>query len=441
MSIVEERIARRNVAAFRYVAMALLAMSLFHIGTFTGKLSMADGTQLMWVGGILVGHVLLVLGALALGIVWWRTTYRAPWSPQKVAQVVALIMPYFLAVGILITVVDQWVTPAVTPYFIVSMGIGVVFLLPPRLSATVFSAGFLVMYLLLPLTQSDPQILLSNRVNVFTTSVIGFVLALVLWRSETSSYRQQEIIEQKNGELAEKTRVLNEMVATKDKLFSIIAHDLRSPFSSILGFSELLHREQATLSEEDVAEYAGMIHHSSEQALYLLENLLRWARMQQGQLQFLPVPVSLPALTREVMASVSLSAMQKQITIETDLPEDLSLSADSEMLRTILRNLLGNAVKFTPSGGKILFSATQDANLSTLTIRDTGMGIERDRLSTIWASGATTSGTQNEPGSGLGLVLVKEFVEKHGGTILVHSVPGAGTTFVISIPRVVPLGV
>lgn len=432
--IIQERIARRNAGTFRYVAGALLLMSLFHVGTFIGKLPLAEGLQRMWVLGILGGHALLLVGATALGAVWWHSTYRSAWTPSQTARVVALIMPYFLAVGILITVVDQWVTPAITPFFVVSIGIGVVFLLPPRLSATLYTAGFLAMYLLLPLTQADADMLLSNRVNAFTTSVIGFVLSIVLWRSEYANYRQQEIIERQNAELAEKTEVLNAMVATKDKLFSIIAHDLRSPFSSILGFSELLHREQESLSREEVAEYAGIIHHSTEQALHLLENLLRWARMQQGMLQFVPQPVSLPALTREVMASVSLSARQKEISLEVDVPDNLSLSADSEMLRTILRNLLGNAVKFTPTGGKVLFSATQDPKGVHMSVRDTGMGIERDRLSAIWGSGASTAGTLNEPGSGLGLVLVKEFVEKHGGTIRVQSTPGAGTTFHLFLP-------
>lgn len=438
--ILKARTAQRNLAVFRYVALAIFVMSLFHIGTFVGKLGAAVGTERTWVFGILLGHSLLALGALALGVVWWLNTYRKAWSPDKMALTVAAILPYFLAIGVLITVVDQWVTPAITPYIVVCVGMGVVFLLPPRLSGALFTAGFLALYVLLPLTQADAVMLLSNRVNVFTISVIGFVLSFVLWRSEMANYRQQVVIERQNAELAEKTKVLNEMVATKDKLFSIIAHDLRSPFSSILGFSELLHREQGSSSREEIAEYAEIIHHSSIHALELLENLLRWARMQQGTLQFSPAPVSLPALTREVLASASLSAMQKNITLETDVPEDLTLSADGEMLRTILRNLLGNAVKFTPSGGKVMISAVQDASGTQLTIRDTGLGIAQERLGSIWASGASTAGTQNERGSGLGLMLVKEFVEKHGGTIKVHSVPGLGTTFVISLPKEIPSG-
>lgn len=432
--LIRQRIAKRNLSVFRYVAGTIALMSLFHLGTFIGKLPGTDGTQRMWVLGILAGHALLLLGSTALGAIWWYATHRITWTAAQTARVVALVMPYFLAIGVFITLVDQWVTPAITPFFVVSIGIGVVFLLPPRLSGVLFTAGFLAMYLLLPLTQGDADMLLSNRVNAFTTSVIGFVLSFVLWRSEYANYRQQEIIERQNAELAEKTVVLNAMVATKDKLFSIIAHDLRSPFSSILGFSELMHREQASLSREEVAEYAGIIHHSSEQALHLLENLLRWARMQQGVLQFAPRPLSLAALTREVMASVSLSALQKQVEVQVEIPESLSLEADSEMLRTILRNLLGNAVKFTPTGGQVLFSAIEDPNGVQMMVRDTGLGIERDRLSSIWGSGVTTAGTQNEPGSGLGLVLVKEFVEKHGGTIRVQSTPGSGTTFTLFFP-------
>jgi signal transduction histidine kinase len=229
---------------------------------------------------------------------------------------------------------------------------------------------------------------------------------------------------------------LNQLNATKDKFFSIIAHDLRSPFNSIMGFSNLLEDQIQRKNYQGIEEYAAIIQKSSNRALALLRNLLEWARSQTGSMVFKPEPIEIVALMKEVTDLLNDSAKQKAIVISMSIPPMATVLADREMMGTTLRNLLSNAIKFTNPGGEIVLSAQQKNGQWIINVTDNGVGIQKEALEKLFRidQSYTTAGTQNERGTGLGLILCKEFVEKHGGRIWVESQVMKGSKFCFTIP-------
>ncbi len=229
---------------------------------------------------------------------------------------------------------------------------------------------------------------------------------------------------------------LKELNATKDKLFSIIAHDLRSPFNCILGFSELL---KGKLKESDIShyeQYGTMINSSAKSTLVLLDNLLNWAKSQTGQISFNPQKIRLSSCIGEIIDLTNSQAKIKNITIKDIKSIEYEVFADENFLRLILQNLISNAIKFTHQGGEIKIGVTLSEDQVEITVSDTGIGMNEEKVASLFkiASNNTTRGTANEKGSGLGLVLCKEFVEKQGGTIWVESVEGKGTDFKFTLP-------
>jgi len=243
----------------------------------------------------------------------------------------------------------------------------------------------------------------------------------------------RDITERKRSEqqLQKYSEELKELNATKDKYFSIIAHDLKSPFNSIIGLSELIKDDAKVLDIATIEQYAGIIHTTSKNTFRLLENLLDWARIQQSQMPFHPVSLVLKTIANEVIELMIEKANSKMIAIINYIPENIIVSADKNMLETILRNLMSNALKFTSQNGKIELKAIEKKNEIEISIADNGIGIDENDIDKIFKVGAsyTKRGTQNEKGTGLGLLLCKEFVEKHNGRIWVESQVDLGSVF------------
>lgn len=229
---------------------------------------------------------------------------------------------------------------------------------------------------------------------------------------------------------------LDELNATKDKFFSIIAHDLMSPFNTLIGFSSLLNRQSAKNDMEGVAKSAKFMHDAAEKTKDLLKNLLEWSQTQTGRIQFKLETVSLSECVHEVMDLFKETAEQKGIEMRLDIPQEGQIIADKYMLSTILRNLVANAIKYTYPGGFIQLTAEQTEQEWLFQVRDNGVGMETALSQQIFQIGSHKSeaGTQKEQGTGLGLILCKEFVERHGGSIWVDSKPGAGSVFGFKIP-------
>lgn len=244
------------------------------------------------------------------------------------------------------------------------------------------------------------------------------------------------LIGEQKAEIEHKNEELKALNASKDKFFSIIAHDLRNPFHSIIGLTNLLLLERGKIPEEKMVKSLETVRDSSRQAHELLENLLLWARSQTGTLSFTPERVDLSRLVRETITLASAQAAPKNISLHTQCPESLVAYADPHMVETILLNLLTNAVKFTHPCGEVWLSLAMEGNQALLTVRDNGPGIPPEKMSTLFDIGTPHRMTDSgrEPGSGLGLLLCREFAQRHGGTIHAESEPGKGSTFVVSLP-------
>ncbi len=235
---------------------------------------------------------------------------------------------------------------------------------------------------------------------------------------------------------------LQKLNAEKDKFFSIIAHDLKSPFNSIVGFSELLVEESANRNFEAIEEYAGIILKSSNQAMNLLMNLMEWAQSQTGRMQFIPEYIDLLKLSNDVISHLETMARLKSIAISASSSASSVVFADKAMVSTIIRNLITNALKFTNSGGTINIDLVKTKSETILTVSDTGVGIKKELLDKLFKinESVSTQGTANEKGTGLGLVLCKEFMEKHGGSISAESKVGIGTKIICSVPNTGNMG-
>ncbi|MFN8259196.1 MAG: PAS domain S-box protein [Bacteroidales bacterium] len=229
---------------------------------------------------------------------------------------------------------------------------------------------------------------------------------------------------------------LEDLNAAKDKIFSVIAHDLRSPFNSIQGLSEILINNFDKYDREKIQTIIETINSSSRNTINLLENLLNWAKNQTGNLQFNPEKIQLKNLVAEMVNSTKALAGMKHIDIRFQIAEDLTVYADRNMVNIILRNLLSNAVKFTGRNGEVSVVAVLKNNEIEISVKDTGIGIEASILKRLFKidNGVISTGTNNEKGSGLGLVLCHEFVGKQGGKIRVKSERGKGSTFSFTLP-------
>lgn len=229
---------------------------------------------------------------------------------------------------------------------------------------------------------------------------------------------------------------LKEANATKDKFFSIIAHDLKNPFVVLLGFSDLLVENLRNFSIDEIEEQITLINQTSHQTYALLEDLLLWSKSQLGKLAFNPQKIFTEDLYKIVIDSLYNQIQKKKITINFIEQEKYFLFADSNMLKTILRNLISNAVKFTlPHGSITVYTKKRNKDL-VITVSDNGIGISQENQAKLWklSEQYTTNGTEGEEGTGLGLFICKEFVEKHNGKIWVESELGQGSNFKFTVP-------
>ena len=248
----------------------------------------------------------------------------------------------------------------------------------------------------------------------------------------------RDITERKRVEKALKdseTRLIG-LNAAKDKFFSIIAHDLKGPFNSIIGFSDLLVEHIREEDYEEIEKYAMIIQNSSRRAMDLIMNLLEWSRSQTGRLDFNPENIDIVALIKTIAQLLNDSAQQKTIALYTEMPDKIWVIVDKAMMGTVLRNLISNAIKFTNTGGEIVISVNQDPEKVIVTVTDNGVGIRPEAMKKLFVieRSYSTIGTNNEKGTGLGLILCKEFVEKHGGAIWAESEFGKGSKFHFTIP-------
>lgn len=254
----------------------------------------------------------------------------------------------------------------------------------------------------------------------------------------------EDISEQKAKEdkLIDSENKLIELNKSKDKLFSIISHDLRSPINQFVEATELLLSQLDEMDKDSIYKFLSLLNNEAVQCSRLLENLLQWSKNQRGLIKYVPVPVQLIHLLKELIPIYQTAAISKKIQLSVDISDRIYAYVDKEMLSTILRNLISNAIKFTGEGGKISISARKKfggqneyTEYIEFQVKDTGIGIEPEALPRIFNLSETSliRDTYDDVPTGLGLVLCKEFVEKHSGKIWVESTPGEGSTFIFTL--------
>ena len=262
----------------------------------------------------------------------------------------------------------------------------------------------------------------------------------------------RDITNRKKAEekLQEYTRELEELNASKDKFFSVIAHDLKSPFQGLLGFTDLLMDDFDVVQKSDIKHYVQNIRNASYNTYALLENLLEWARMQSGRIQVNPVRVNLSDEISDTLEILNSNAIRKGISIVNKVEGDLILFADQNMIKSIIQNLISNAIKFSHPRSQVIISSeikpltylhkthecNSDQSCVSISVQDFGVGIPDEALHQLFSltNHHTTSGTDNEPGTGLGLILCKEMIGRHGGELTVISKPGEGSVFTFTLP-------
>jgi signal transduction histidine kinase len=248
--------------------------------------------------------------------------------------------------------------------------------------------------------------------------------------------QQQHYIDGQTKELKASNEKLTSINETKDKLFSIVAHDLKNPFASILGIHEILAQRYDTMNDGKRKHLLKIVRDSSVKIFKLLETLLDWARTQTGNINFNPEKFALNELIDETIVCVENLAIVKNTSIVQCLENKVVVVADKNMINTVIRNLIANAIKFTENG-TIRIEADQGADAITIKISDNGVGIPPENLTLLFGSinSKSSFGTHGESGTGLGLIICKEFIERHGGTIAVESEVGKGSTFSFTIPN------
>jgi signal transduction histidine kinase len=275
-------------------------------------------------------------------------------------------------------------------------------------------------------------------------SMTRAMLNNLVWRLRDYNFLEAELttknfeVNKQKEELEIQRKELESLNSTKDKFFAIIAHDLKNPFSTVLGLSELLAKEFESFEPDKLKIFIEQIYKYSNNTFNLLENLLQWSMLQTGRMPLRPKLINLNELISESIELLRGTATQKGISIDVTAIDNGFVYVDVSMITTVIRNLLSNAIKFTTQSGEIKIDIVREGSMLKISIHDNGVGIslqDQKRLFNI-DSNPTTIGTSMEKGTGLGLILCKDFVERNGGTICVESELEKGSTFSFTIPHV-----
>lgn len=271
--------------------------------------------------------------------------------------------------------------------------------------------------------------IIDEYIAIIINSCVAYFLIKIIHENYTIERQKVE----------EKEIILKELNSTKDKFFSIIAHDLKNPMGNFRNVTELLYNEYDNFDEHERKEYLHSIRNSSRQVYLLLENLLEWSRSQRGLINFNSTTADMCLIVQNCMTILQLSAEKKKIEMVNKIPMATNLNVDINLILAVIRNIISNAIKFTPQNGLIIVGIKDKSNadgMITIFIKDNGIGMKQETIEKIFRIDCSTSGvgTAGETGTGLGLILCKEFVERHNGKIWVESEFGRGSTFFISLP-------
>ena len=294
-----------------------------------------------------------------------------------------------------------------------------------------------------PVTEDIPVIFMtalsetSEKVKGFELGAADYITKPFQCDEVLARIRKEIIIQDQKKKLLKLNAMLSEANATKDKFFSIIAHDLRTPFSALIGATGFLIESFDKLELRIIKDFLTDINMSSKEVFALVGNLLEWSGAQTGTLAYDPEQTDISEIIRKNILLAEQHARQKEVSISYAMKEGIFADADPNMMDTVVRNLLSNAIKFTPRGGAVNVMAHESGDMIEVFVSDTGIGISEENIGKLFRIDVklSTRGTDDEGGSGLGLILCKEFIEKNKGHIRVESRQGKGTTFHFTVPK------
>jgi len=282
---------------------------------------------------------------------------------------------------------------------------------------------------------NDIPVIFMTALNDTSNKIKGFELGAVDYI--TKPFQHEEVLMRISTHLTiiRQKKRLSELNATKDKFFSIVAHDMRNAFATLLNGTQFLSESVHKLTIDQIDTFSRQIHNSAKNTFKLLENLLEWARLQRGAYVYDPQTFDFHSIAIEMTSLYEEMAKQKTIHLTHDIAQGTMITSDPRMIRTILRNLITNAIKYTHSNGSVGLSIQQTDGYQTISVNDSGIGIEPDDIIKLFQinNAFSSPGTCQETGTGLGLILCRELAEKCGGKIWVESVPQKGSTFFVSI--------
>ena len=276
---------------------------------------------------------------------------------------------------------------------------------------------------------------------IYSIFIVSFVFVLIIIFLFYLRYKQLKkyntILSKQNILINEQKDELHEMNVQKDKLYSIIAHDLRSPLAGLIGLLEIMDTTGDTMSNDKKKEYISMIFSSAKKEYELLENLLEWARLQQGTIKLAPINISLLGNIQYSISNYSAHIQNKQITITNKILNNTTVYADENMANSVIRNLVSNAIKFTSVGGNIIIDFEETEDSTIISVKDNGIGMPPSILDNLFKIGSDNSrpGTENEPSTGLGLLICNEYAMQNNGELWAESQENFGSTFYLKLPK------
>lgn len=294
--------------------------------------------------------------------------------------------------------------------------------------------------------QQEEYIKKQRRYNyiLFAVSILVLLFSILYYMANRQKIRlttalrdKNKLLEEANNKLLESEKLLKELNTTKDRFFTILAHDLKNPFNVLIGFTELLQSKINDLPREKLLHIFKLMHETSSHGYFLLQNLHEWSKYQSNSAEMLKELFNITELINDNVALIKSAAEQKNIKIELSHTESLMVVADRNMISTAIRNLLSNAIKFTNNGGEVSISVKNNNRYIYVIIKDNGVGMDDEVLTRLFKidENVSTNGTANEKGTGIGLILTKELIEKNGGKITVTSKINEGSEFQIKLPK------
>ncbi|MCX2453681.1 HAMP domain-containing sensor histidine kinase [Pedobacter sp. PLR] len=421
-----------------FVPITLIIHLYFRFGNF--KVGPEETTWLndLFFLNMLMGPVCLFLSLTGLFLKFTRREYSL--MSKLLPHLVFFV---FAICGALCAIFGQSLDNAIITFMLACVLNAATILIRPLYAAIYFILIYCFFCYGVTLTQPDQNTILFNAIDGLCVIAVSFVISWVLWNNNMTRFKQDRLIQSQKQILEyqyEKLTIANEELedtnSSKDQFFSILAHDLRGPLNSALALTTFLEEGAFEEDTEERKKTYNLLQNSLSNSAKLLENVLLWSTNQAGILNFKPCTLDVLETLKSSIDVLKIVAAQKNIEIINNVPGKIMISADVDMIHTVFRNLLSNAIKFTPNFGSVEINAEILDTAVRISVIDYGVGMSSKTLSNLFRieKKMPGRGTNNETGTGLGLVLCKDFIEKHEGSIVVESKENEGSKFIITLP-------